>query len=805
MNVESGTALCVERTGRSVALGKGSLQMLRAEFQTPSQKSPRWKVQSREPERHSTELSPTLSAKRQTPDFHLVGRDAELAQLHKGFNTALSGERQVIFVSGEAGIGKTTLIDVFLEQIRNRADVRITSGQCVEQYGPGEAYLPLLEATTRLCRGPGGERRIAALQRYAPSWLAQLPSLLEPQEFERLQQHRQGTSHERMLRELAETAEGFASIRTVVLVLEDLHWSDVSTLDWITYMARRRGLARLLILCAYRPTDVLASNHPLCGVVQELQAQGQCGALRLAPLVEEAIAEYLTVRLNINKEGRRAVSRQLSPLLHQRTGGNPSFLVNTVNDLIRRGVFAAEAGQQTFRADAVEVMRNVLPNTVRQLIEQQFERLPKSEQQLLEVASVAGVEFTAAEAAAGLLTEQDNIETTCERLARTGQWVQAAGVAEWPDGTISGRYRFLHAVSHEVVSTRLAEARRVHVYRRIAARKETAYSERPKESAAELTAPAIAALASLPESKPLCRLARGTIMWGGTLAEQGKQQEEGQQVVAKALQLGATTKEYVSATEQYHLKDELTWQQNRERATANGQQGKVTDFQSPILKAQDSALRTPRSSSPVSSPQPPVLGLFHCEGEYWTLSFAGSICRLKEARGFHYLAYLLQHPYQEFHVLTLTSACANPSQETMEPQSLPDLSLSFARREGLSDAGEILDPQARATYQQRLRELREELAEAQAVHDLGRSEYLTAEIDFLTRELARAVGLGGRVRRAGAPEERARVNITRAIKIAMCKITEHHPVLGQHLAMTIKTGAYCSYTPDTRLPITWQI
>lgn len=231
MNVESGTALCVERTGRSVALGKGSLPMLRAEFQTPSQKSPRWKVQSREPARHSTELSPTLGATRQTPDFHLVGRDAELAQLHKGFNTALSGERQVIFVSGEAGIGKTTLIDVFLEQIRNRADVRITSGQCVEQYGPGEAYLPLLEATTRLCRGPGGERRITALQRYAPSWLAQLPSLLEPQEFERLQQHRQGTSHERMLRELAETAEGFASIRTVVLVLEDLHWSDVSTLD----------------------------------------------------------------------------------------------------------------------------------------------------------------------------------------------------------------------------------------------------------------------------------------------------------------------------------------------------------------------------------------------------------------------------------------------------------------------------------------------------------------------------------------------------------------------------------------------
>ena len=118
--------------------------------------------------------------------------------------------------------------------------------------------------------------------------------------------------------------------------------------------------------------------------------------------------------------------------------------------------------------------------------------------------------------------------------------------------------------------------------------------------------------------------------------------------------------------------------------------------------------------------------------------------------------------------------------------------------------GEILDPQARAAYKQRLSELREELAEAQQFHDLGRSEQLTAELDFLTHELTSAVGLGGRARRVGSPAERARVNITRAIKIALRKLTEHHPALGQHLATTIKTGVYCSYTPDTRLPITWQ-
>ena len=92
----------------------------------------------------------------------LVGREVELAALHQRLETALQGQRQVVFLAGEPGIGKTALVDAFLTQLQRRTDVRTTSGQCVEQYGPGEAYLPLLEATTRLCRGPGGERRVEA-------------------------------------------------------------------------------------------------------------------------------------------------------------------------------------------------------------------------------------------------------------------------------------------------------------------------------------------------------------------------------------------------------------------------------------------------------------------------------------------------------------------------------------------------------------------------------------------------------------------------------------------------------------------
>jgi hypothetical protein len=131
-------------------------------------------------------------------------------------------------------------------------------------------------------------------------------------------------------------------------------------------------------------------------------------------------------------------------------------------------------------------------------------------------------------------------------------------------------------------------------------------------------------------------------------------------------------------------------------------------------------------------------------------------------------------------------------------------SLPYDRTEGSSNAGDILDRQARAAYKQRLSELREELAEAQNFPDLGRSEQLAAAIDFLTHELARAVGLGGQARRVGSPAERARVNNTRAIKLTMPRIPAHHLAFGQHLATTLKTGISCSYTPDARVSTTWQ-
>src|SRR5262245_29868874 len=220
----------------------------------------------------------------QSPTPSFVGREAELAQLHNWLAKALSGERQLVFVTGEPGIGKTALVATFLQRLAGTEPLWIGHGQCIEYYGAGEAYMPVLEALGRMCRGPEGDRLVALLSKYAPTWLAQMPALLNAADLETLQPKVQGATRERMLREMAETIEALTAERPLILWLEDLHWSDVSTLDLLSVVAQRPEPARLLVIGTYRPVEILANSHPLHAVKQALQLHGQCEELRLALL-----------------------------------------------------------------------------------------------------------------------------------------------------------------------------------------------------------------------------------------------------------------------------------------------------------------------------------------------------------------------------------------------------------------------------------------------------------------------------------------------------------------------------------------
>jgi class 3 adenylate cyclase/predicted ATPase len=1154
----------------------------------------------------------------------LVGREAELAHLHHVFEKAERGERQIVFVTGEPGIGKTALVNAFGDSIRVRQDVVITSGQCVEQYGAGDAYLPLLDAAQRLCRAPGGERIIAALRTHAPTWLSQMPGVLTVAECEALQRRVPGVTRERMLREMADALEAHTTTRGLIVVLEDLHWSDTATLEWLAYTARRREPAKVLILGTYRPTEVRASVHPLRGVVQELQARGQCEAIGLVPLAEEAVHTYLTRRF-----ATATLSTDLAHAVHRRTGGNPLFVVTLVDYLAQQKVVVDEGGTWRVRQAKIAAAAEGIPESLRPFIERQVERLSDDEQRVLEAASMVGAEFTVAEAAAGLQSDLETLESQCERLARTGQFLRAEGVAEWPDGTLSGRYSFRHAVYREVIAARVGERRRLQWHRRIATRKEAAYGEGAREIAAELAvhflegrddhkavhylreagrnavrrsahqeavahftrgldvlatfpdtperrchelalqvalgvplvrtkgyaAPEVARAygrgwelcqqtgerpelftalaglctfylvrAELPTARELaeqclrlaqhvqdpallvvahfvlgvtlfysgeltdarvvlergsafydprtqgaltvvygqdpevgCRsyaslaswllghpeqalgkshaalslarelshtfsvvtalytaawlrqyrqearagrayaeeetavaeaegfalwLAAGTVQRGWALSEQGEtaqglalmreglaalhatgaklsqpyylgllaqaygksgQSAQGLALLDQALAAVETTGERYYEAELYRLRGELMlagggvdhspgpgaqslteegargrepetslhaphapgltplvprgvareaeacflkavdiarrqhakslelraavslarlWQRHENAAAARELLANVyiwftegfetTDLQTAaslltalggkvartagVQRAGDEAghqateaqarptaqVKPPASpalpvslprrqlavSAPGTSPAPaapassaPMAETFRCEGDYWTLAFDGQVCRIRDMRGLHYLADLLQHPNDAMHALRLITGDGADADAQPRGARLP---AADARPLSASDSGAVLDAQARAAYKQRITALQAELDSARTWHDQGRIDALREELDFLTHELAQAVGLGGRARRIGSPAERARTTVTKAIKNALKKIHAHHTPLGQYLMRTIKTGTCCAYTPDPRSSVSWR-
>jgi DNA-binding winged helix-turn-helix (wHTH) protein/predicted ATPase len=410
----------------------------------------------------------------------LVGRQTELARLHRWLEQARRGKRQVGFVTGEAGIGKTAVIEAFLAQVAADSHLVIAHGQCVEHYGLGEAYLPMLEALGRLCRTPGSEHLLMILRRHAPLWLAQIPWLFSTDEREVLQRELIGATQPRMLREMAEAIEVLTVETPLLLVLEDLHWSDYATIDLVAMLAQRREAARLLLLGTYRPVEVIVRGHPLKTIKQELQLHGHCEELPLELLSETAVATYLAARCP-----RSRLPVELVQMIHQRTNGNPLFMANIVEDLLARGVLSEQDGQWqlTARIDEVEVGA---PENLRQMIAQQIERLSREEQRVLEAASAAGVEFAVAAVAAALEADSMAVEEWCEELVWQHHVLRPAGIVQWPDGTVTACYRFWHWLYQHVVYQRLGATRRIHLHQQIGTRIEAAYGLRVSEIAAEL-------------------------------------------------------------------------------------------------------------------------------------------------------------------------------------------------------------------------------------------------------------------------------------------------------------------------------
>ena len=407
-----------------------------------------------------------------------VGRDKTLSVMRRSLEKMLGGERQIVFVTGEAGIGKTALVDTFARYVGFDSKIRLGRGQCREQYGTSEAYLPILEAIGRLCREQ--EHVVEVLRAHAPMWLLQMPSLLSAADREVLSREVFGATRERMLREMGDALDQLTFEQPLVLILEDLHWSDRSTLDLISYLATQRAPAQLMLIGTYRPAELIASGHPLKAVKQELLSKQQCEELSLGYLDQDAIAKYLSVRFTHNR-----FPEELAQLIHERTEGNPLFMVNVVDYLVAEDLLVNDTAQWELAA-GIEKIELGVPESIKQMIEKQIENLDPEAQQTLAVASLVGNEFSTLALVDGLGSDLAAVEARCEQLARQRQFIQDCGVLVLPNGEAVGRYCFIHALYKNVLYDRVSPIRRVQLHRRIAERGEEVYGERAGEIAAEL-------------------------------------------------------------------------------------------------------------------------------------------------------------------------------------------------------------------------------------------------------------------------------------------------------------------------------
>lgn len=409
---------------------------------------------------------------------NVVGRDEALSQMRSWLQKMMNGERQIVFVTGEAGIGKTALVDSFVQSVASGGQVRIGRGQCLEHYGTSEAYLPVLEAVTRLSRE--NRQLIDVLRANAPMWLLQMPSLLSALDREALSREVSGATRERMLREMGETLEALAGDAPLLLILEDLHWSDYSTLDLISYLASQRQSAQLMLIGTYRTVELVLSGHPLKAVQREMRARQQCQELPLEYLGENQVVEYLSIRFPAN-----CFPPTLAALIHERTEGNPLFMVNVLDYLLAEGLIS-EIGDQWELTAKLEELEVGVPENIRQMITKQIARLSIEDQQVLEAASISGMNFSALAIASALGQDFVEVEGRCEELARRKCFLQEHGVGEFPDGTVSARYGFIHSLYVNTLYDRIPAARRAKLHKDMAERGEIIYGDHVGEIATEL-------------------------------------------------------------------------------------------------------------------------------------------------------------------------------------------------------------------------------------------------------------------------------------------------------------------------------
>jgi len=414
---------------------------------------------------------------------HNVGRQEEVAELFRAFESATAGRGTLACVAGEPGIGKTSLVEQFLGELEtSRKECTVVMGRCSERLAGSEAYLPILEALENLLRGPRAELLGRMMKLIAPTWYVQVAPLWVSVDtsFGQVLKEAKTASRERMKREWSALLEELSRPRPLVVFLDDLHWADVSTVEMLAYAAKKLPSIGVMLIAAYRPMEMWLEKHPFVPVRLELQRQGVCRELVLDLLSREDVTRYLSLKLPSHD-----LPAELPNFIFERTEGSPLFMADLVRHLQEHRLLTKESGRWEL-ALPLQAVERELPESVRSIVQKRIDQLSENDRGLLEAASVQGQQFDSAVIAEVVGRDADSVERQLQLLERGHSFVKLIQEREFPDKTVSLRYGFVHVLYQNAIYDSLTLTRKIVLSKGVADAIERHFQDKRSTVALEL-------------------------------------------------------------------------------------------------------------------------------------------------------------------------------------------------------------------------------------------------------------------------------------------------------------------------------
>jgi len=408
---------------------------------------------------------------------HSVGRKKERAELTAAFESVAAGRGMLACIAGEPGIGKTTLVQDLLSALQGGGrSFGLAIGRCSQRLAGEEAYL--LE---NLFRNNGGYP--SKLRELAPSWYARLFPLSQSDPSDaRLQEYARTATQERVKREMAAFLQEITRETPLVLFFDDVHWTDPSTVDLLAYLGTKFDSTKVLVIAAFRPSELLLLKHPFIGVKRELRARSLCREIAVEFLSAGDVEEYIALEFL-----GQSFPRDFAELIHARTEGNPLFMVDVLRYLRDRKVIvkAEEDGNWRLARSLPDLSRDI-PQSVSSVIDRKIDQLGDRDREVLTAAAVQGYEFDSASLAQGLAAGSLEIEEILARLERVHAFVRRVGEEVISGGPQTVQYRFVHVLYQNALYASLTPTRRITLSAALAHALEAMYGDRSSAIASQL-------------------------------------------------------------------------------------------------------------------------------------------------------------------------------------------------------------------------------------------------------------------------------------------------------------------------------